>query len=203
MRHHHRVAGLAALLWASSLCTLWATQVSHAPPATRASALPIAVNAAAMDAHLKYLADDLLEGRAPATRGGELAARYIAAQFEAIGLEPANPDGSYYQPTSLVGLLPKPTLAWRNQMTGSGGTLRFQEDFVAWSQRPDSQVAVDGQVVFVGYGITAPEWRWDDYKGLDLKGKVLLMLVNDPGLEDSTVFNGRALMYYGRWTYKL
>src|SRR5229473_3602935 len=154
-----------------------------------------------MDAHLKYLADDLLEGRAPATRGGRLAATYIAAQFEALGLEPAGPDGSYFQPVALVGLMPHPSLVW-----GKGGApraLKYRDDFVAWAERPESHIVADGDVVFVGYGITATEWRWDDYKDADLRGKVLLMLVNTPGLVDSTVFNGRALTYYGRWTYKL
>jgi Zn-dependent M28 family amino/carboxypeptidase len=154
-----------------------------------------------MDAHLKYLADDLLEGRAPATRGGELAARYIAAQFEAAGLAPAGTDGSYYQPVTLVGLMGQPTFVWGAR--GASEVLRYLDDFVAWAGRPDPQIVADGDVVFVGYGVQAPEWQWDDYKGSDVRGKVLLMLVNDPGLQDSTVFNGRNLTYYGRWTYKL
>jgi Zn-dependent M28 family amino/carboxypeptidase len=154
-----------------------------------------------MDAHLKYLSDDLLEGRAPATRGGELAARYIAAQFEAIGLRPAGPDGSYFQPVTLIGMMPRPTFAWG---TGKArDTLRYRDDFVAWAGRPDAQILADGDVVFVGYGVRAPEWKWDDYKGTDVRGKVLLMLVNDPGQQDTSVFKGRGLTYYGRWTYKL
>src|SRR6266480_2621649 len=169
-------------------------------PATRAAPLP-AVSTAAMDAHLKYLADDLLEGRAPATRGGRLAARYIAAQFEALGLEPAARDGSYFQSVALVGMTPHPSLVW-----GKGGATRpltYLDDFVAWAERPERHIVADGEVVFVGYGVAAAEWRWDDYKDMDVRGKVLLMLVNDPGLQDSTIFNGRALTYYGRWTYKL
>ena len=157
---------------------------------------------AVMDAHLRYLADDLLEGRAPGTRGGMLAARYIATQFEALGLAPAGKDGSYFQPVALVGMRPNPTLAWG--AAGRPRSLGFGADFVAWAERPDSDVAVSGkEVVFVGYGIRAPEWQWDDYKGMDVRDKVLLMLVNDPGLQDSSVFNGAALTYYGRWTYKL
>src|SRR5690348_4544265 len=169
-------------------------------PASPSGSLP-AVSTAAMDAHLKYLADDLLEGRAPATRGGALAAKYIAAQFEALGLEPAANDGSYFQPVALVGMTPHPSLVW-----GKGGTTRplvFLDDFVAWAERPESHIVADGELVFVGYGVQAAEWRWDDYKDVDVRGKVLLMLVNDPGLQDSTIFNGRALTYYGRWTYKL
>src|SRR5213082_3556480 len=169
-------------------------------PATRAAPIP-AVSTAAMDAHLRYLADDLLEGRAPATRGGRLAVKYIAAQFEALGLEPAAADGSYFQPVALVGMTPHPSLAW-----GRGGAphaLKYLDDFVAWAERPEGHIVADGDVVFVGYGVQAAEWLWDDYKDTDVRGKVLLMLVNDPGLQDSTIFNGRALTYYGRWTYKL
>jgi len=159
------------------------------------------VNAAALDAYLRFLASDLLEGRAPATPGGELAAHYIAAEFQALGLAPAGANGSFYQPVSLVGLMPRPTFVWAAR--GASIELRYLDDFVAWAQRPDSSIVVDGDVVFVGYGVAAPEWQWDDYKGVDVRGKVLLMLVNDPGLQDTTVFNGRALTYYGRWTYKL
>ncbi len=168
--------------------------------AAREPSLP-SINTWAIDAHIKYLADDLLEGRAPATRGGRLAAKYVAAAFQALGLEPGGPSGSYFQPVALVGMTPQPTLAW-----GKGSdtaTPRYRDDFVAWAERPEDHIAVDGDVVFVGYGIRASEWQWDDYKGVPLRGKVLLMLVNDPGLQDSTIFNGKALTYYGRWTYKL
>src|SRR5438445_9353031 len=173
------------------------------PPSTAVLQLPPlpAVNTAAMDAHLKYLADALLEGRAPATRGGRLASRYIAAQFQALGLDPAGPEGSYFQPVALVGMMSRPSLVW-----GRGGAtrpLKYLDEFVAWAERPEAHLVTDGDVVFVGYGARAPEWQWEDYKDTDVRGKVLLMLVNDPGLQDSTVFNGKALTYYGRWTYKL
>jgi Zn-dependent M28 family amino/carboxypeptidase len=187
--------GVAAL--ASTACP---TPLPPSSAVPQPAPLP-AVNTAAMDAHLKYLADDLLEGRAPATRGGRLAAKYIAAQFQALGLEPAGSDGSYFQPVPLVGMTPHPSLVW-----GKGGatrTLTYRDDFVAWAERPENHVVADGEVVFVGYGVEAGEWRWNDYKDVDVRGKVLLMLVNDPGLQDSTIFNGRALTYYGRWTYKL
>jgi Zn-dependent M28 family amino/carboxypeptidase len=163
---------------------------------------PIPVDTAAMDAHLRFLASDLLEGRAPATRGGRLAAEYIAAQFQALGLEPAGANGTYFQPVALVGMTPEPTLSW-GKAGGAADTLAYRDAFVAWGERPEADIAASGEVVFVGYGIRAPEWQWDDYKGADLRGKVLLMLVNDPGLVDSTVFLGKILTYYGRWTYKL
>lgn len=167
-----------------------------------AVAQQVPVDTAAMDAHLRFLASDLLEGRAPATRGGRLAAEYIAAQFQALGLEPAGVNGTYFQPVALVGMTPQPTFSWGP--TGSPPeSLAYRDAFVAWAERPEADIAASGEVVFVGYGIRAPEWQWDDYKGTDLKGKVLLMLVNDPGLVDSTVFLGKILTYYGRWTYKL
>ena len=161
----------------------------------------IPVDTAALDAHLRFLASDLLEGRAPATRGGRLASQYIAAQFQALGLEPAGANGSYFQPVALVGMTPEPALSWGKP--GQADSLAFREQFVAWAERPEADISAGGEVVFVGYGIRAPEWQWDDYKGADLQGKVLLMLVNDPGLVDSTVFLGKILTYYGRWTYKL
>src|SRR5437667_1734570 len=183
------------ILLVASVAPLCGQRPAAAPPS-----LP-PVSSAAMDAHIRYLADDLLEGRAPGTRGGRVAAQYIAAQFEAMGLEPAGPDGSYFQPVALVGLTPHPSLVWGKD--GATRSLTYLDDFVAWAERPESHIVADGDLVFVGYGIRAGEWRWDDYKDVDVRGKVLLMLVNDPGLQDTTIFNGRALTYYGRWTYKL
>lgn len=168
--------------------------------AQRTTAIPI--DTAAMDAHLRFLASDLLEGRAPATRGGRLAAEYIAAQFQALGLVPAGENGSYFQPVALVGMTPHPTLSFLKNGNVTD-ELSYRDDFVAWAEQPSSAMSAGGELVFVGYGIRAPEWDWNDYKGEDLKGKVLLMLVNDPGLVDSTVFLGKILTYYGRWTYKL
>src|SRR6267378_2993107 len=183
----------------------WNTVAMLALAATTAAAqrsAPILVDTAAVDAHLRFLASDLLEGRAPATRGGRLAAEYIAAQFQALGLRPAGANGTYFQPVALVGMTPDPTLSW-GRAGGSTDTLAYRDAFVAWGERPEPDIAASGEVVFVGYGIRAPEWQWDDYKDADLHGKVLLMLVNDPGLVDSTLFLGKILTYYGRWTYKL
>ena len=168
--------------------------------AQRPSTIP--VDTTAMDAHLRFLASDLLEGRAPATRGGRLAAEYIAAQFQALGLEPAGANGTYFQPVALVGMTPQPVLSW-GKAASVPDTLVYRDAFVAWAERPEADISATGDVVFVGYGIRAPEWQWDDFKGADLRGKVLLMLVNDPGLVDTTIFLGKILTYYGRWTYKL
>src|SRR5258706_81690 len=186
--------------WNTALILTLVTATAAGAAAQRAAQIP--VDTAAMDAHLRFLASDLLEGRAPATRGGRLAAEYIAAQFQALGLEPAGANGTYFQPVALVGMTPEPTLSW-GKAGGAADTLAYREAVVAWGDRPEAEIAASGDVVFVGYGIRAPEWQWDDYKGADLHGKVLLMLVNDPGLVDSTVFLGKILTYYGRWTYKL
>jgi Zn-dependent M28 family amino/carboxypeptidase len=163
--------------------------------------LAAAVRADAIWAPLRFLSDDLLEGRGTGRRGGALAAQYLAAQFMALGLEPAGDGGTWFQQVPIASLQPSPAVTFVE-----GGTLRemrYRDDFVAWSERVDTLVHDSGDVVFVGYGITAPEWRWDDYKGVDLRGKILLMLVNDPGLRDASLFRGRTLTYYGRWTYKL
>jgi Zn-dependent M28 family amino/carboxypeptidase len=165
-------------------------------------AFAVPVDTAAMDAHLRFLSNDLLEGRAPATRGGRIAAEYIAAQFEALGLQPAGTNGTYFQPIALVGMTPQPSFAW-GKPGNLAESLAYRDAFVAWGERPEADISSDGDVMFVGYGIRAAEWQWDDYKGADLHGKILLMLVNDPGLVDSTVFLGKILTYYGRWTYKL
>ncbi len=179
-----------------SMLALVATTAVAQRPAT------IPVDTAAMDAHLQFLASDLLEGRAPATRGGRLAAAYVAAQFQTLGLEPAGANGTYFQPVALVGMTPQPAFSW-GKPGNAPDTLAYRDAFVAWAERPEADVSATGEVVFVGYGIRAPEWQWDDFKGADLQGKVLLMLVNDPGLVDTTIFLGKILTYYGRWTYKL
>jgi Zn-dependent M28 family amino/carboxypeptidase len=166
---------------------------------------PISVDT--LRAHIKYLSDDLLEGRGTGARGGLLAAKYLAAQFEALGLRGGAPGGSFFQPVSLVGVNanPKPTL------TVSAGdkkeSFKFADDFVAFTGAQTENVSVDAaDLVFVGYGIEAPEQRWNDYKGeaSDYRNKILVMLVNDPPATaaEPDLFGARALTYYGRWTYK-
>jgi Zn-dependent M28 family amino/carboxypeptidase len=166
-------------------------------PATR---LARAVNPVAYRAHLQFLADDALEGRAPATRGGELAAKYIAAQFQRLGLEPAGDSETFFHRVPVIALNPSPTLA----ITGASRTpLQYRDDYVLWSMRNEEKTQFSAQTAFVGYGIVAPEWGWNDYAGLDVKGKVVFCLVNDPGLHDPSIFRGKILTYYGRWTYKI
>jgi Zn-dependent M28 family amino/carboxypeptidase len=158
------------------------------------------VSAQVFRSHLEYLSDDLLEGRAPATRGGVLAAKYVAAQFERLGLEPAGDSGTYFHQIPVITHIPDPTL----RVTGAApATLAYRDDYVLWSMRNEEQVSFDAPAVFVGYGIVAPEWGWNDYAGADVTGKFVVCLVNDPGLHDPSIFRGRILTYYGRWTYKI
>jgi Zn-dependent M28 family amino/carboxypeptidase len=154
-------------------------------------------------AHVKFLADDLLEGRGTGQRGGDLAAAYIATQFALSGLKPAGENGSYMQKVPLVGIstLPETTFTVVPER-GEAIPLRLMDDFVVTDESQQASNDIDAPVVFVGYGIEAPEYKWDDYKGADLRGKVLLMLVNEPPSDDPNFFAGSALTYYGRWTYK-
>ncbi len=167
------------------------------PPAARVAA---ALSADVLRGHLEFLADDALEGRAPGTRGGELAQKYIASQFRRLGLQPAGDSGTYYQRVPIISLTPTPTLA---VTAPAAASLTWKDDYVLWSMRNDPSVKARGEAVFVGYGIVAPEVGWNDYAGLDARGKIVVALVNDPGLQDSTLFRGRILTYYGRWTYKI
>jgi len=152
-----------------------------------------------LDAHLRFLAHPLLEGRAPGTRGGTLAMEYIRGQFQRIGLHPVG--GSYLQEVPMVGLTPRPTLAFD---TPDGRVEpRYEEEYVLEAGVPETAVEVDAELVFAGFGITAPEWGWDDFADADVRGRVLLIRVNDPGTEETPgFFGGRTLTYYGRWTYK-
>jgi len=155
-----------------------------------------AVSGDVIRAHIDFLASDALEGRGSGTRGGDIAARYIAAQFVRLGLKPAGDDSTYFFKVPLIGFTPHPTLSL------GGADLAYPGEFVLNPMRWDSVVTVDAPLVFVGYGIVAPEYGWDDYAGLDVKGKVVVVMVNDPGLHDPTIFKGRILTYYARWTYK-
>ncbi|HET6576780.1 MAG TPA: M20/M25/M40 family metallo-hydrolase [Gemmatimonadales bacterium] len=170
------------------------------PPVSPATRVARALDPRVLRAHLDFLADDALEGRAPGTRGGATAARYIAAQFERLGLEPAGAGGTWFQRVPIISLTPAPALAVAGT---TPAPLAWKNDFVMWSMRNDSLVDVRGDAVFVGYGIVAPEYGWNDYAGADARGKIVVTLVNDPGLRDSTIFRGKILTYYGRWTYKI
>ncbi len=160
-------------------------------------------SASSIRAQVRFLASDLCEGRAPGTRGGEIAAKYLAARLEGMGLEPAGEDGTFFQRVPLIGAETR-TESARVQMSAGGQSfdLPFLDSFVGSDLTFAETTDVSGELLFVGYGIDAPEQGWDDYAGLDVRGRILLMLVNDPPSEDPSVFGGAGLTYYGRWTYK-
>jgi Zn-dependent M28 family amino/carboxypeptidase len=174
---------------------------SHLPPAAIAALQGIRPDN--IEAHVRFLSHDLLEGRGTGQRGGDIAAEYIATQFALYGLKPAGDNGYYLQKVPMVGITPGADT--RFSLVPSHGPkldLKPLDDYVAYDQTQQPESNIDAEIVYVGYGIEAPEYNWDDYKGVDVKGKVLLMLVNEPPSDDPKFFAGKALTYYGRWTYK-
>ncbi len=168
--------------------------------------LPSPISESALRSHIKFLSDDRLEGRGTGAKGGEIAALYIAEQFEAMGLKGAGAKGSFWQPVSLVGVRADPKTELRINGREKAEAFKFADDFVAFTGSQTDHVSVNADLVFVGYGIDAPEQQWNDYKGPaeDYRGKILVMLVNDPPATaaEPDLFGGRRLTYYGRWTYK-
>jgi Zn-dependent M28 family amino/carboxypeptidase len=150
----------------------------------------------------RFLSSDLLEGRGVGTRGGGLATEYIATQFALAGAEPAGDQGSWFQKVPLVGVATKPSA--QLSAIAAGRTVSFQwlKDFVGIDEQQKPEMQFDAEAIFVGHGIQAPEWNWDDYKGVDVRGKVLVLFTNEPTSNDPKFFDGRALTYYGRWNYK-
>jgi len=155
-----------------------------------------------IETHVRFLSHDLLEGRGTGQRGGDLAAEYIATQFALYGLKPAGDKGTYMQKVPMVGITPGADTRFSLvPSSGKVSDLKPLDEYVAYDQTQQPASGIDAEIVYVGYGIEAPEYNWDDYKGVDVKGKVLLMLVNQP-TDDPKLFHGKALTYYGRWTYK-
>jgi Zn-dependent M28 family amino/carboxypeptidase len=188
--------GLASSAWAAD------PAAELGLPADAAAAMR-GINAEHIRAQVRFLSDDLLEGRGTGARGGDIAARYIATQFALDGLKPAGDNGGYLQKIQFTGVqtLPATKVALR---PGHGGTLdlKLGEDYVTNNHTQTADVDIDAPIVFVGYGIEAPEYRWNDFKGVDVKGKVLLVIVNQPPSKDPKFFNAGTMTYYGRWTYK-
>jgi len=160
-------------------------------------------------AHIKVLASDEFEGRAPGSKGEDLSVEYISDQFKKVGLKPGNPNGTYTQEVPLAGIKSEPRMSF--VVGDKTMDLKYPEDFVASSARLQPEIKIDkSNLVFVGYGVVAPEYGWDDYKNIDVKGKTLLMLIGDPPIPDpkdpskldAKMFKGKAMTYYGRWTYK-
>ena len=163
-------------------------------------------------AQVKFLSDDLLEGRGPGLRGSELAAKYIATQFALYGLKPGGDNGTYLQQIDFVGMnaIPAKTtfsLVPKKPSTGMSIDLysidlKYGDDYTVSNRTLTPSVVIDAPIVFVGYGVDAPEFHWNDYANIDVKGKVILCIVGDPPSDDPKFFGGNALTYYGRWTYK-
>ncbi len=161
---------------------------------------------------ITVLSSDEYEGRGVATKGEELTTAYLEKQFKALGLKPGNPDGTYIQEVPMVGITADPSaqLVFTGDASAKKLALKFGDDFVAWTKREQPEVSVDADLIFAGYGVVAPEYQWDDFKDLDVKGKVIVVLINDPpvpdpqhpGELDPNTFKGKAMTYYGRWTYK-
>ncbi len=167
------------------------------------------IDAAGLLEHIKVLGSDKFEGRAPGTAGENLSVEYITGQFKKLGLKPGNPNGTYIQEVPMAGILSTPTAAFT--LADKKMELKSPNDFVAFTQRITPEIEVkDSDVIFVGYGVVAPEFGWDDYKDVDVRGKTILMLINDPAIPDPAdpskldpkMFKGNAMTYYGRWTYK-
>jgi Zn-dependent M28 family amino/carboxypeptidase len=206
----------SAVILAASLLTLSASALAQTnsqtiPPAVKAA--EASIDPEKIRAHVKFLSDDLLEGRGPGLRGSELAAQYIATQFALYGLKPGGDNGTYLQQINMVGMnaIPEKTtmsIIPPKRPDGQIGImlysydLKYGDDYTVSNRTLTPTVDIDTPIVFVGYGITAPEFNWNDYANIDVKGKVILCIVGDPPSTDPAFFGGDALTYYGRWTYK-
>jgi len=177
-------------------------QVQGLPAAARTAAESI--DSEKIRAHVRFLSLDLLEGRGPGKRGAELSAEYIATQFALAGLHPAGENGTYFQRVPLVAVhtVEDKTKFQLISKTGAPIDLAYGTEIVSKDQTGQDTADLDAPIVYVGYGIHAPEYNWDDYAGVDLKGKIALVIVNEPPSNDEKFFKGKALTYYGRWTYK-
>ena len=210
-----RLIAPVALVLAPALIPAHAQSPTPALPVPQVAGVPAAATQAAesidpekIRAHVKFLASDLLEGRGPGKRGAELAAEYIATQFALDGLKPAGDNGTFYQNVPLYAVHTdeaQTTASFVPQAGSKPGEpikLTYGSDYVTKDERGEASADIDAPIVFVGYGIVAPEYHWDDYAGVDVKGKVLLVIVNEPPSDDEKFFKGRTMTYYGRWTYK-
>ena len=190
----------------SSSETTAAGQPTEAAPTDTAS-VPTpndGITPALLARHIKVLASDEFEGRRPFTKGEEKATTYLATEFKKLGLKPG-PSGSYFQPVPLVEIAGKPDSTAAIAGRGKSLTLHYRTDYMFLTEREKPTVEIKSSpLVFAGYGVTAPEYKWDDYAGLDVKGKTVVVLINDPGNagNDTTLFKGKEMTYYGRWMYK-
>ncbi len=201
----------AAWLLATGFAACFGQTPAPMAPVPQVAGVPAGALAAAgsidpekIRAHVRFLASDLLEGRGPGKRGAELAAEYIATEFALDGLKPAGDNGTFFQnvPLYAVHTDEAKTTAAFIPASGSAMPLTYGSDYVTKDERGQTTADIDAPIVFVGYGIDAPEYKWDDYAGVDVRGKVLLVIVNEPPSQDESFFKGKAMTYYGRWTYK-
>src|SRR5947209_2397719 len=200
------------LIVLSGCCALFAQnphkhQTANEPSPARLPGPAIAamqtINSERIRADVRFLSHDLLEGRGTGQRGGDIAAEYIATQFWLYGLKAAGDNGTFFQRVPMVGITPAPETTFElAPAKGEAMQLKPVDQYVAYDETQRTSDDIDAEIVYVGYGIEAPEYQWDDYKGVDVKGKVLLMLVNEPPSDDPKFFTGKALTYYGRWVYK-
>ncbi len=200
--HTFRALGVAlALASVTTACGRSSgTSIDNTPVPAEALA---AFDTATVMQHIRVLSADSLMGRGPGTAGEEKSVVYLESQFKAMGLEPGNPDGSYIQKVPLVGITVKnsPTLTFTKG--GTSTALKWHDDYVAWTKHVSPTASLkNSELVFVGYGVEAPQFGWDDFKGVDLTGKTMVVLVNDPPVADTAIFGGARMTYYGRWTYK-
>ena len=181
------------------------------PPANAPAPQIPDIDQGAIMEHVKVLASDEYEGRAPGTNGEALTVQYLIEQSKTIGLQPGNPDGTYVQKVPLVGITGSEAEPFTVVKGSQKRTFKYSDEVVAFTERVTGTASIDNSdLVFVGYGVSAPEYGWDDFKGVDLKGKTIVVLVNDPQVPDASdpskldpkMFNGQAMTYYGRWTYK-
>ena len=209
-----RTSVLILLLFVSA-CSRSAEQPASAAPA--ANTAPVAVakmpsfDAGRMLADIKTLSSDEFEGRAPGSKGEEITVKFLQDAFTKIGLQPGNTDGTFVQSLPLVGITASNTRPLTVNGNGKKTTFKWRDELVAWTKRvTDTASLENSELIFAGYGVTAPEFKWDDFKDVDVKGKTILVLVNDPQVPsasdsarlDPSLFNGQAMTYYGRWTYK-
>ena len=190
----------STVLFSATLLTLAAASSAGA----QTDNAPSRITPQEIDAHLRFLSSDLLEGRAPATRGGRIAEEYIATQLQAFGVKPGIGDSSYFQRVPIDVVKADPASIKVTATGKANANLRFTDDVVVWPGSATDASSAHGELLFVGYGATAPEYKWDDFKGMDVRGKILLVLVNDPPATaaEPNLFGAKAMTYYGRWTYK-
>jgi Zn-dependent M28 family amino/carboxypeptidase len=204
--HHYRArertlrVAAAILVFAPGAAALSAEQPTIPEPVQAIAKREI--TRGTLEAPIRFLSSDDLEGRGPATRGDQLARLYLSTQLEALGYQPAGPGGQWQQPFDVVGFKAHMPQTWTFQAKGAPVDLKWWDDYIAGSGVQQEKASVqNAELVFVGYGIEAPEFHWNDFKGMDLKGKVLVMLNNDPDW-DPKLFAGKRRLYYGRWMYK-